>query len=317
MSNQLVGGTTTSGNKPSKKIPIIGTPPVSALRKVGTIKSKINRDTKAKLLHKFLRDGYDWRMYVPIHIAIVEELNNAELLLDGDHRKHMTIMALGDEQDVLVTLVKVKTVEEYHRLFWKMNMTNRTNVTAEEAFVHRYYSNDVRSLVTHKNLIAAGVRIYGSSEPGGILPLKSSGPTVKRVGFDKAVQKAGITAVKQAVDLMNKIWNKPTSLKPELLWALSLLYADYPHLSNGSKVQTDFEIWIQSCLGSYSMKKSAEDYKTKGGNVHHKAAESIAYGILQDYRSSDLSHLGIPGVCSQRHKQKHTKLEHIQARRDR
>jgi len=311
MSNTLVGNSTSSSKKPLKKIPVIGTPPTSALRKVGTIKSKINRDTKLKLLRKFLRDGFDWRMFVPIHMAIVEDLGDEELLLDGDHRKHMAIMALGDEQYVLVTLVKVKTVEEYHRLFWKMNMTNRTNVTAEEAFVHRYYSLDAGALATHKNLVTAGVCIYGSSEPGGILPLNSPGPTVRRVGFDNAVKHTDVDAVKLAVDLMNKVWNNPAKLLPELLWALSLLYADYPYLSNGSKVQTDWELWAQRTLGSYTQDKKAKDLKMKGGNIHHRAAESIAYAILADYRASSLS---VNGACSQKYKQKHTPTRAIQAR---
>jgi hypothetical protein len=314
MSNSIVGNNALSGTKPPKKIPVIGTPPTSAVRKVGTIKSKINRDTKAKLLRKFLRDGFDWRMFVPIHMAIVEELGNIELLLDGDHRKHMAIMALGDEQDVLVTLVKVKTVEEYHRLFWKMNMTNRTNVTAEEAFVHRYYSLDAGALATYKNLITAGVCIYGSSEPGGILPLNSPGPTVRRVGFDNAVKHAGVDAVKQAVDLMNKVWNNPTKLLPELLWALSLLYADYPYLSNGSKVQTDWELWAQGALGSYTQDKKAKDLKVAGGNVHHRAAESVAYAALVDYRASSLS---VKGACNQKYKQKRMPTRAIQTRLNR
>jgi len=317
MSNKLIGNNTLSGKKPLKKIPIVGSPPTPALRKVGTIKSKINRDTQAKLLRKFLRDGFDWRMFVPIHMAIVKELGNVELLLDGDHRRHMAIMALGDEQDVLVTLVEVDTLKEYHRLFWKMNMANRTNVSAEEAFVHRYYSDDPSALVTHDNLVTANARIYGSSEPGGVLPLSSIGPLVKRGGFDSAVKYAGVDAVKSAVDLMNKIWSNPPKLGTELLWALSLLYADYSHLSSGGKVQSDWELWTQRTLGSYTQDKTGKDYKIKGGNVHHKGAESIAYAILADYRSSDLTHLNVKGTCSQSYKQKRTKMQAIQARKDR
>lgn len=317
MSNQLIGKSTSKGKKPSTKIPIVGSMPTAALRKVGAIKSKINRDTQAKLLRKFLRDGFDWRMFVPIHIAIIEDEDGEELLLDGDHRKHMVIMALGDEAMVPVTLVTMKTLKDYHRYFWKMNMANRTNVSADEAFVHRYYSDDPNALITHDNLVTCNVRIYGSCEPGGVLPLASTGPLVKRGGFDSAIKHASVDAVKAAAALMNRVWVNPNKLGTELLWALALLYADYPHLSNNSKVQTDWELWAARTLGSYSQDKTAKDYKVKGGNVHHRGAESIAYAILQDYRSSDLSHLNVKGTCSQQYKQKRTKMTAITERRDR
>lgn len=316
MSNKVIGNNTASVKKTPKQYPVVGSMPTSALRKVGNIKSKINRDTQAKLLDKFLRDGFDWCMFVPLHIAIVEELDNAELLLDGDHRRHMSIMALGDNADVPVTLVKMKTLKDYHRYFWKMNMANRTNVSAEEAFVHRYYSDDERAKTTYGNLVTCGVRIYGSSEPGGVLPLNSSGPLVKRGGFDSAVKHAGVDAVAAATALMNRVWNNPDKLGTELLWALSLLYADYPNLSNNSKVQTDWELWTTRTLGSYSQDKTGKEYKVKGRNVHHKGAESIACGLLEDYRSSDLSHLNDPGTCSQKHKQKLCKMFAIIKRRD-
>ena len=140
---------------------------------------------------------------------------------------------------------------------------------------------------------------------------------MRRVGFDNAVKHAGVDAVKKAVDLMNKVWNNPTKLLPELLWSFSLLYADYPYLSNGSKVQTDWELWTQRTLGSYTQDKIAKDFKMKGGNVHHRAAESIAYAILADYRGSALTHLAVKGACNQQYKQKHTMMRDIQARLDR
>jgi hypothetical protein len=317
MSNQLIGKSTSKGKKPSTKIPIVGKMPTAALRKVGAIKSKINRDTQAKLLRKYLNEGFDWRMFSPIHVAVIEELGNDEVLLDGDHRRHMAIMALGDEALVPVTLVTMKTVKEYHRYFWKMNMSNRSNVSAEEAFIHRFYSDESKALVTYDNLVACNVRIYGSSEPGGILPLASTGPLVKRGGFDSAIKHASVDAVKAAATLMSKVWVNPDKLGTEILWALALLYADYPCFSNNSKVQTDWELWTARTLGSYSMDKTAKDYKVKGGNVHHRGAESIAYAILQDYRSSDLSHLNVKGTCSQKYKQKFTKMTAITERRDR
>jgi hypothetical protein len=127
-----------------------------------------------------------------------------------------------------------------------------------------------------------------------------------------------VGAVKAAAALMNKVWNNPAKFGTELLWALSLLYADYPHLSSGScVVRTDWELWATRSLGSYSQDKTAKDYKNKGGNVHHRGAESIAYAILHDYRSSDLSHLNVKGTCTQAYKQRFTKMTAITERRDR
>lgn len=315
MSNNRVPS--TKKNKSAlTNIPILGTPPTFAYRKVGTIKSLINRSTFEDRLLKYLRNGFDWRMYIPLHIAVVEELDNAELLLDGDHRKHMAALAFSEEKDIPVVLVAVETVEDYHRLFWQMNMSHRTNVSAEEAFIHQYYANEAAALKTKVNLITAGAYIFGSPEPGGKIG-DLSGPSVRRGGFDQAVKHAGIDAVKKAINLMNGIWNSPHKLKPELLWSFSLLYSDYPHLSNRGVVHTDWELWVKRNLGSYTQDKTSTDFKSKGGNVHHKAAESIACAILADYRTSDLSHLGLTGTCSQQYKQKHTKTAAIVARRDR
>ncbi len=315
MSNTLIKSTKSAPNTPPT-IPIIGSPPTWGMRKVGTIRSKINRSTFEDRIRKYLRKGFDWRMYIPLHIAVVEELNDAELLLDGDHRKHMAALAFNDEMLVPVVLVKVDTEKEYHKLFWQMNMSHRTNVSAEEAFIHQYYSDCPVALATKDNLDSAGVYIFGSPEPGGKVG-HVGGLSVKRGGFDRAVKDTGIDAVTKAARLMEGVWQTATKLKPELHWAFSILYADYPHLSNGSKVQSDWELWVTRTLGSYTQDKTATDFKTKGGNVHHRAAESIAVAILQDYRSSDLRGQALPGACSPQHKQKFTKTAAVVARRDR
>jgi len=67
-------------------------------------------------------------------------------------------------------------------------------------------------------------------------------------------------------------------------------------------------------LGSYTQDKKAKDLKVAGGNVHHRAAESVAYAALVDYRASSLS---VKGACNQKYKQKRMPTRAIQTRLNR
>ena len=82
-----------------------------------------------------------------------------------------------------------------------------------------------------------------------------------------------------------------------------MLYSLYPELSSGSAVSTDFERYIETVVGVNlgQCQLQLPDYKTRGGRVHHKHAESIAKGIIDHWRGADLSSRG---GCSVKHKQR-------------
>ena len=90
--------------------------------------------------------------------------------------------------------------------------------------------------------------------------------------------------------------------------AVALLYDVYPILGDNkhSKISKDFENWFANLLSMYSQHSVASDFKSRGGRVHHRHAESIARGLISDYRRAQL----INGVTA-KYKQKKLSLKLI------
>ena len=87
--------------------------------------------------------------------------------------------------------------------------------------------------------------------------------------------------------------------------AIALLYSVYPILGDRqSKISEDFDNWFVKLLGMYSQHSAASDYKSRGGRVHHRHAESIARGLITDYRRAQLTN----GVTA-KYKQKRLSLK--------
>ena len=55
-----------------------------------------------------------------------------------------------------------------------------------------------------------------------------------------------------------------------------------------------------------NQKDVASDYKTKGGRVHHKHAESIARGLISEWRGTELRN-----GCSKKWKQQKISIRKI------
>jgi hypothetical protein len=110
-----------------------------------------------------------------------------------------------------------------------------------------------------------------------------------------------------AASIISRAW-PGDKVQGELLEGISILYKEYPSLSDGSKVQRDFEAWFTNYVSINSQYLTARDYKNAGGAVHHRHGASIAKGILEHYRSVELK--GIDG-CSKKWKQKMLPIRRI------
>ena len=91
---------------------ISGEPPEYGIVSV-EIQGDINRDTKASLIKKYLKNGWDWNKFVPISVAVFpEELDLPDRLLDGDHRRHMFKLCFQNAIEIPALFYKLGSLEE-------------------------------------------------------------------------------------------------------------------------------------------------------------------------------------------------------------
>jgi len=268
------------------------------------IQGDINRDTDGRRVKKNLKEGWKWTLYSPIIVAVFP--NREKLLLDGDHRRHMYRLTFPDAETIPAYLIEVENMEDYHRLFYEVNWEKRKNATKEEVFVHQVKAKIPTAIDLNLELIRCGVSVYGSSDKGGVVGFVS-GPNVS-VGAFRRTLKRGSTEAKMSINILKKTWPMDTKLQGELMEAVALLYDVYPILGDNkhSKISKDFENWFANLLSMYSQHSVASDFKSRGGRVHHRHAESIARGLISDYRRAQL----INGVTA-KYKQKKLSLKLI------
>ena len=296
--------TTITGNVKLPKtddIIVIGRPGKYADVSVD-IQGDINRDTDSGRVKKNLKEGWKWTLYSPIIVAVFP--NEKKLLLDGDHRRHMYRLTFPDAKTIPAYLIEVENLEDYHRLFYEVNWEKRKNATKEEVFVHQVLANEKPAIATVSDLTACNVSVYGSSDPHGVVGASNS-PHVT-VGAFRRAMKHGINNVKLSVNLMRSTWGMDKKLQGELLEGIALIYSLYPALQKATVVSTDFNNWFATYVGIHTQHNAASDYKTKGGRVHHRHAQSIARGLVREYRRTQL-----PTGCSIKWKQKKIGLKRL------
>lgn len=285
----------------AKEIKILGK--AGKLQKVATtIEAIVNRPTKATTLDQYLKNGWDWALFSPILVA--EFPDGSRYLLDGDHRKHMWILAFGSNAPIDAFVIQVKDDKEYHRIFAEINRDNRKQCSAEETFLHKYLSGDANAVITGGQLLSCGLAVCGS--PDDIVKgyVGSSGdPLVSVSGFRRAVRRESLNNtpnVKLAADTIKLAWSFDKKVQTELLEALTILYITYPVLGSkrkGNKIAAEFRTWFKDHLSIKKQREKARDWKTRGGNVHHFASESTAKGLLAEFLS-----VSIPGGATSKGK---------------
>lgn len=265
------------------------------------ITALVNRTTDGGRISKYLKNGWDWGKFTPVTVAVFPD--GRQHLLDGDHRKHMYAEVFPSAEEIPAYFIEVESEEEYHKLFYHVNWGSRKNATREEVFVHQVLAKEAAALKTAKNLAECGVSVIGSPDEGGTVG-DVRGPAVTVGAFVRTL-KHGMDNTKSSIRLMREAWPDNNKLQGELLEGMAIVYKLYPELSNGSIIGCDFVTWFET-LGMRNQKDVASDYKTKGGRVHHKHAESIARGIITEYRTTQLR-----GGCTKQWKQKKIPLRKV------
>ena len=247
----------------------------------------LQRETKLSTLKKM--GSFDPLKFTPISVARFPD--KSENTYDGDHRRHLWGMTFGYNTDIPAYIKEVKDTAEYHRLFASANGKDRKNLNANEIFFHEFHGDLPEALLDGKRLVQCSLSLCGSpDDPVKGFIGKHTDPQVSIGGFRKSLE-YGITNVIHAVATLKAAWPDDSYIQTELLSALSLLYKTYPVLMSrrkGAKIPKEFQAWFARHLCISSQKPKAREWKNKGGNVHHKATESVALGILKEFLSVSL-----------------------------
>ena len=285
----------------SASIEILGHPGRHEEVSVGTF-AHVNRDTDSKRIKKYLKQGWNWALYSAIIVA--EFPDGKKLLLDGDHRRHMYKLTFPGEKTIPAYIVQVNNMEEYHALFVKLNFECRANISREEVFVHQVKAKNPEAVALNLHLIKCGVSVYGSSEVGGIVGYVT-GPNVTVGAFNRTL-KRGTEETKKATKILLDTWPNDGKLYGELMEAVAVLHVLYSCLGDGSKIALDFKNWFIKHLSINKQNIVAKKHKNLGGSVQNKHAESLARGLIMEFRGAQLE-----GGASAQYKQNKLSLRVI------
>ena len=110
--------------------------------------SKVNRPTKADLISRYTKNGFDWNKWSPPIVAKLPD--GTQYLLDGDHRRHMFKQFHPEAEEMPAWMIKVSSDEEFHSLFVEINSTGRKNVSGDEAFIHMVHAGNENASAHYK-----------------------------------------------------------------------------------------------------------------------------------------------------------------------
>tara|TARA_R100000008_G_scaffold82803_1_gene67441 strand:+ start:451 stop:1587 length:1137 start_codon:yes stop_codon:yes gene_type:complete len=273
------------------------------------------RDTDAKTLKKVLKecDGLHRAMVDPITIAVfprnyVPTKNDPSAfywgfcpavgeerlmaLLDGDHRRHLHL--LFKLAEVPCAYVPMTDEKEYSRAYVRRNSRCRKTQNAEEIFVMEVNADDPDALRIEKELKKSGLHVSGGSaeesKKGDV-----SGPSVKIGAFRRAVSRLetngySLTWLYEAAGLIRSEYPDAETVHNNLLEGLTLFLSEYgesgPKSVWTTAMRKDFGVWFHNRTMK-SQKKLSQVLMKEGGSVHNAQAESVALGMVREYRNED------------------------------
>ena len=263
-----------------------------------TVPSLINRDTEIKNLFKVVQEtgGFDMRMWNPPRIARVKSTGEM-YLFDGDHSRALYREYFPSAKTMPCEVIDVDTKADVHLLFIRFNAKCKTNISAEVIFVHEFHAGLVEAIADEARLRGAGLQVYCSHEPGGIVG-DLNGMRVKIGAARKAfkiadlaqgqhkVAKGYTTAVRDAVQILKGAGlssSQEDMIPAELLGGLTIVLSLFPSLRT-SATGTDgdkFRKWVTLMIQGFSVKQFAANLKAEGGAVVNRSEFSVALGIVR------------------------------------
>ena len=270
--------------------------------KISDLKRHIQRDTEVRNLKKITKRGINgdsWQAPRVVYVRSTKQL----LVYDGDHSLHLWLQMWPNATEIVVDYREVDTIEEYHQLFVDFNLEGRTGISAEVAYVHRYYANYREQVDLAACMRAAGVYVYGSGESGGRVGdpqgCKIKVNAARKCALYASGRKSGDPTLaeapnsgmffKPAVDVYRSLPSfKQTKdqLKSELVGGLTQLMRAYPSILSTAGPQGDFRLWFHSKFVQSALDHEVSKWKTSGGSVHNKSQYSIAKGIVLDLQGN-------------------------------
>ena len=293
MSNAVIGKV-----EKIKTPTVVGSKPTLLMVPVA-IPSYRNRKTCASTIKKYLKKGFDYKLWSPPQVA---KLPSGEMYLyDGDHRRAMFKIAHPNDVLMEAQVVDVSSLEEVSRLFVAINKTNRKTLAAEETFVHEVLAKQQDDLDTEKHLNDCKLSVaLGTGEPndfvGSTIGYVNQTPvSVKIKGFKDAIREVNKTSVQKASELIQTTWSTENSVSVELLYGFARIFKDIPQLSDVKtypKFNTVWSNWL--AFQKSGNAKSAAFHKTMkkiGGSEHHKEGLCVALGILEEFKDWSISNV--------------------------
>ena len=253
--------------------------------------SLVNRDTLEKNLQRILKsmNGFDGRVWNPPKAARVKSENGQVYLYDGDHSRHLYRLFNPKAKTMPMVVIDVEEKADVHSLFVQANCKGRTNITAEQIFVHQYLAGEEAAVEIEGTLRKSGLKVYCSKEKNGTAG-DQKGHATKIGGVRRAMKiieksQYDVDVLRDAVEMLvaclPESWDKNNNVPAELLGGLVHICGAYKELGPGTAPRERLVKHLIAELEFKTPRQVAENFKQKGGSMVNHGEYSVARGIIK------------------------------------
>ena len=178
------------------------------------------------------------------------------VMFDGGHRRAIYKYVFPNATTFLCDIYKVKTVEEAHLQFVKIQFELQKRLHKDILFIQSVYGGDEKTVLPLRNLETVGLTVVGDDSED-VVPQKFvkdiSKPSISRNGFEK-ICKFEIDSIKLAVDLVKDAlgFNKGLTYRPKLNQYLLYAVVDVVAELKASRLsETDIATLIKVTLNDW------------------------------------------------------------------
>lgn len=179
-----------------------------------------------------------------------------------------------------------------HKLYLDINKRKIRTSSGQDCLGSLVAIGDAKTLSEVSRMKEIGVWVEGGKRPFGDYPgVKTKYALFARDGLRNTELNDDL--LKKAVNLIKKLdiydptnatVGKDIIISSTLITGLAHAYRVFPKLANGNGMQTEFEKWFLSKIDNEGTDQWVEKWKAAGGNQDNKYAESVALGMLDDFK---------------------------------
>ena len=243
------------------------------------IVSRTNRVTRDSVLLHLLQDGFDHTKLALVRVAKLP--CGTMFLFDGDHTRHLQVIAVPGAKWMLADVVEVESEAEISDRFINLNSREgKTPLSREEIFVHEVLAKRPDAVKYAASITEVGAQVYCSPSENGFVG-KQSGPKVKVGALKKTIDlfedlSHATEAMRLLVEFGGEL-KKQSQFPNELFEGLTMLLGTFPSL----KGNENFEDWFDAQMAAMRPKVFGKHAKEAGGNQVNFHAFSVALGITE------------------------------------